>query len=95
MIKNKNKIEWGDEFRKNYQIIRNVIRATDPNKYVIFVYDCNNTKIRTQLENFIKKYVSDKYKNNIKGVTWQNLVGYLKPSEHYDQFYCKYLSYKN
>ena len=72
-----------------------MIRATDPKKYVIFIYDCNNTKIGTQLENFIKKYVSDEYKNNIKGVTWQNLVGYLKPSEHYDQFYCKYLSYKN
>ena len=90
----KDSITFNDEFRKNYQLFRNSIRATSKNKYVIFIYDENNQYCKNQLSKFITKYITDDYKNvNIIGITWQDLVHKLK-SPHKDEFIYKYLNYQ-
>lgn len=86
------KIDFNEYYRKNYQLIRNVIRVTDKNKYVMFIYDANNKKVKTQLESFINNNIKKEYKRNIIGVTWQELVDYLE-SPHLDEFKVKYLDY--
>lgn len=89
----KDSITFNDEFRKNYQLFRNSIRATGKNKYVIFMYDENNQYCKDQLDEFLKKYITDDYKNmNIIGITWQDLAHKLK-SPHREEFIDKYLSY--
>ena len=89
----KDSITFNDEFRKNYQLFRNSIRATGKNKYVIFIYDENNQYCKDQLDEFLKKYITDDYKNmNIIGITWQDLAHKLK-SPHREEFIDKYLSY--
>ena len=60
----KESISFNDEFRKNYQLFRNSIRATDKNKYVIFIYDENNQYCKNQLDEFLKKYITDDYNMN-------------------------------
>ena len=89
----KDSITFNDEFRKNYQLFRNSIRATGKNKYVIFMYDENNQYCKDQLDEFLKKYITDDYKNmNIIGITWQDLAHKLK-SPHREEFIDKYLNY--
>lgn len=89
----KDSITFNHEFCKNYQLFRNSIRATGKNKYVIFIYDENNQYCKNQLDEFLKKYITDDYKNmNIIGITWQDLAHKLK-SPHREEFIDKYLSY--
>lgn len=89
----KDSITFNDEFCKNYQLFRNSIRATGKNKYVIFIYDENNQYCKDQLDEFLKKYITDDYKNmNIIGITWQDLAHKLK-SPHREEFIDKYLSH--
>lgn len=89
----KESISFNDEFCKNYQLFRNSIRATGKNKYVIFIYDENNPYCKNQLDEFLRKFITDDYKMNIIGITWQDLVHQLK-SPHKDEFIDKYLSYQ-
>lgn len=88
----KKPIQFDDEFRKNYQLFRNAIRAIDKNKYVIFIYDDNNIYCKKQLEDFINNYISEDYQANIKGITWQDLVNKIE-TDHIREFKEKYLNY--
>lgn len=83
--------KYDDYFINNYQLIRNVIRITDKNKYVVFIYDDNNEIVNSQLNEFIKTNIVQ-LKENIICVTWQKMVEELEP-EHQNQFKEKYLSY--
>ena len=83
--------KYDNYFINNYQIIRNVIRVTNENKYVVFVYDENNKIVRSQLKKFVKDNIVQ-YKDNIIGVSWQYIVNKLEP-KHQKQFRKKYLSY--
>ena len=89
----KDNISFNDEFCKNYQLFRNSIRATGKNKYVIFIYDENNQYCKNQLNEFLKKFITDDYNMNIIGITWQDLVQKLK-FPHKDEFIDKYLNYQ-
>lgn len=86
-------IKFDEVFRKNYQLIRNIIRVTDSRKYVIFVYDERNENIKRQFESFKAEYICDDYKRNVIGITWQSLYEELKKidEEHARQFQEKYL----
>ena len=84
------KIEFGEVFRKNYQLIRTVIRVTDHNKYAVFVYDERNENTCNQFKHFKDEYISDEYKGNVIGITWQKLLEGLD-SIHSEQFRDKYL----
>lgn len=89
----KKPITYGKEFCRNYQLFRNSIRTKDNNKYVIFIYDENNSYCKKQLQEFFDNYIKDEYKNNIIGITWQNIVE-KSESPYKDEFIKKYLSYK-
>ena len=89
----KKKVEYGEDFRTNYQLLRNTIRATDKNKYVVFVYDANNPHTYKQLKQFLNEYIADEYKDNVVALEWQKLVIASHPDQIFD-FWKKYLSYK-
>ena len=85
-------ITFNDEFRNNYQLFRNSIRATGKNKYVIFIYEENNQYCKQQLDEFLEKFITDDYRNkNIIGITWQDFVR-NSTSSHKVEFIKKYLS---
>lgn len=88
----KKPILFDDEFRKNYQLFRNAIRAIDKNKYVIFIYDDNNIYCKKQLNEFINKFISEDYQANVKGITWQELVNKIE-TDHIREFKKKYMDY--
>ena len=89
----KKKVEYGEEFRINYQLLRNTIRATSRNKYVVFVYDANNPHTYRQLNQFLSEYIADEYKNNVIALEWQKLVIASHPNQIFE-FWNKYLNYK-
>ena len=89
----KKKVEYGEEFRTNYQLLRNTIRTTDKNKYVVFVYDANNPHTYRQLNQFLSEYIADEYKNNVIALEWQKLVIASHPNQIFE-FWNKYLNYK-
>ena len=86
----RNKIEFDEDFRQNYQLFRNVLRVTNSETYSVFIYDERNNSIVTQFKEFEKNYISDKYKKNVIAITWQELVKSLE-SCHREQFCKKYL----
>lgn len=89
----KKKVEYGEEFRKNYQLLRNTIRATSRNKYVVFVYDANNPHAYNQLNQFLSEYIADEYKKNVVAIEWQKLVLASHPDQVFE-FWNKYLNYE-
>lgn len=58
------------DFLKQYQIYRNIIRATDSNKYIVFIIDENNTAT-TADRKMIEKFG---FPPNIKFSKWQDLI---------------------
>jgi len=91
------KISSMGELGKNYQIIRNVIRVQDNDKYVIFITDKNNPTTTKQLEQFKNTYIQKDWEKNIRFITWQELVAKAKevaPTKTLGEFERKYLSYK-
>ncbi len=58
------------EFLEQYQIYRNVIRATNNNKYVVFITDGNNPATMKDVE-FIKKF---RHPQNVIFKTWQEII---------------------
>lgn len=87
----RNNIKFDEDFCKNYQLIRNVIRVTDLKKYSLFVYDERNERIKKQFKTFKNTFISEEYKDNVIGLTWQELVKYLD-SQHRKEFEEKYLN---
>ena len=88
----KKPVRFDDEFRKYYQLFRNSIRAKDKNKYVVFIYDKNNNYCESQLNEFKEKYISKDYQENVKGITWQDLVNKID-TDHIREFKKKYMDY--
>lgn len=79
------------DFLGSYQIMRNLIHVDD-DSYVVFVIPKENTKVYDEAKD-AKGYVQDKYKNNVKVLTWDELYqiefdGNLK--EYYQEFRDKY-----
>lgn len=59
-----------DELLKHYQLFRNIIRATDENKYVVFITDENNLSTENEKKDFIDKFGEP---NNVLFLTWQEI----------------------
>ena len=60
-------------FFKYYQLFRNIIRAKNENKYVIFVTDANNPSTNKQIEDFQTSFESDLDSKHVVFKTWQEL----------------------
>jgi hypothetical protein len=84
------------DFLNHYQIMRNLIHVGN-DSYVIFVVPKENKSVYSAAEK-AKDFVEDKYKDNVKVLTWdclyelieeQNFTGSLKT--HFDEFKKKYI----
>ena len=69
-------IKKEDFNKKYYQLARNAIRATSPNKYVFFIYPEANKNLHNQFKDFSKEYLTEEGKKRIKLLTWETLVQY-------------------
>ena len=87
-----------DCFFENYQIMRNLIHVSDKdnNKYVVFIIPEDNKLIYKQAKE-AKDFVKDKYKNNVKVLSWDNLYNIIKEQnftgnlkKHFSEFKKKY-----
>lgn len=58
-----------EEFLERYQILRNVIRATGANKYVVFITDGDNPATNAEISGI-------PHSNNIRHYTWQQLAAH-------------------
>lgn len=59
-----------DELLTHYQLFRNIIRATDEKKYVVFITDANNPSTENEKTEFIAKFGEP---NNVLFLTWQEI----------------------
>jgi len=57
-----------------YQLARNSIRATSANKHVFFVCPKEHEELINQFVEFSDKYLTEKGKERIKLITWEDLV---------------------
>lgn len=78
-----------ETFRKHYQLFRNVLRVICKNKYVVFIYPKDNSIVHKQYENFVKEYISDDYKEQVRGIDWEYLI------DDNSEFKKKYFGYKH
>lgn len=72
----KDKVEVED-IMKYYQLFRNIIRADNENKYVVFITDGNNPSTKAEADKdkdgFMKKFGKYLDLNHVKFKTWQDL----------------------
>ncbi|MDE5608596.1 MAG: hypothetical protein K2I64_06655 [Muribaculaceae bacterium] len=57
----------------NYQIFRNIIRADNDKKYVIFITDGNNPATNEDIKAFLEKFGTYIDSNHIQFKTWQEI----------------------
>ena len=67
----KRPVEFGKEWCNNYQLFRNVLRATNENEYVVFLFPEENETVRRQYEQFRETFL--KRDCNVKAVHWEDL----------------------
>lgn len=62
-------------FLENYQLMRNVIHASD-SSYVVFIFPANNKKIKQQAAFAKSVLVKSDFQEKIINLTWENLLGF-------------------
>ncbi len=89
---------FNENFRKNYQIIRN-LSYIDDKTYVVFLYPNKNENIKNKNKTIIEDIILPKYRNHIKILYLEDMVEHLlngkyssaKIHTHYQMFKEKYL----
>jgi len=83
---------FDEEWRKNYQLFRNVLRITKDNwenEYVVFLFPKMNKAAKAHFERFKAEYIDPDYGEHIKEVFWEDLTEYMI----IDQFRQKFFFY--
>ena len=62
------------DFLKNFQLLRNAIRAIDNNKYVVFICPRAHDNLVNQYNKFKEQFLSPKGEEHVKLVTWESLL---------------------
>lgn len=62
-----------DDFFENYQLYRNVLRITNPQKYTVFITAKGNQKTYSQLNSFLCN-IKKEYKKNVLALNWEDLI---------------------
>ena len=70
----KDKTISASDFLKNFQLLRNAIRAIDNNKYVVFICPRAHDNLVNQYNKFKEQFLSPKGEEQIKLVTWESLL---------------------
>lgn len=71
---------FDEEWRKNYQLFRNVLRITknnSENEYVVFLFPKMNKAARAHFERFKAEYIDPAFDEHIKEVFWEDLTEYM------------------
>lgn len=69
--------QFDENWIKNYQLFRNVLRITKDNwqnEYVVFLFPKMNKTARTHFETFKRNYIDPAYCNHIKEIFWEDLT---------------------
>lgn len=69
-----------DEFRKYYQLFRNVLRVTNENgsnEYSVFIFPKANKATVKQFNEFKQQYISDEMSSHVLCLYWEELVDYM------------------
>ena len=70
----KDKVISASDFLKNFQLLRNAIRAIDNNKYVVFICPRAHDNLVNQYNKFKEQFLSPKGEEHVKLVTWESLL---------------------
>lgn len=70
----KDKVISASDFLKNFQLLRNAIRAIDNNKYVVFICPRAHDNLVYQYNKFKEQFLSPKGEEHVKLVTWESLL---------------------
>lgn len=70
----KDKVISASDFLKNFQLLRNAIRAIDNNKYVVFICPRAHDNLVNQYNKFKEQLLSPKGEEHVKLVTWESLL---------------------
>ena len=70
----KDKVSSASDFLKNFQLLRNAIRAIDNNKYVVFICPRAHDNLVNQYNKFKEQFLSPKGEEHVKLVTWESLL---------------------
>ena len=70
----KDKVISASDFLKNFQLLRNAIRAIDNNKYVVFICPRAHDNLVNQYNKFKEQFLSTKGEEHVKLVTWESLL---------------------
>ncbi|MBR5735833.1 MAG: hypothetical protein IKX60_03455 [Bacteroidales bacterium] len=68
---------FDEEWRKNYQLFRNVLRITNnnwENEYVVFLFPKMNKAAKAHFERFKVEYINPAFDEHIKEVFWEDLT---------------------
>ena len=83
--------KFNDEWIKNYQLFRNVLRITKENwqnEYVVFLFPKMNLTAKKHFEKFKAEYINPAFNDHIKEVFWEDLCASMA-----DTFRKKYFFY--
>ena len=72
--------KFDEEWRKNYQLFRNVLRITknnSENEYVVFLFPKMNKAAKAHFERFKAEYIDPAFDEHIKEVFWEDLTEYM------------------
>ena len=72
--------DFDEDWRKNYQLFRNVLRVTKDNwenEYMIFLFPKENHIAKRQFVSFKEKYIKDEFKNHVKGIFWEQMTDFM------------------
>lgn len=83
-LKNK---EIEEEFFKNYQLFRNVLRITDKSKYTVFIFPKEHEKLLNKYNQFKETYINEQYANNVKAWYWEDLMKGKEESEFFIKYF--------
>lgn len=72
----KNEIDF-TQMRKYYQLFRNVLQIQKETDFVVFLFPKENSIAKKEFEDFRDTYLSEKGKNNVKGVFWEDLTDFM------------------
>ena len=85
----KDKTISASDFLKNFQLLRNAIRAIDNNKYVVFICPRAHDNLVNQYNKFKEQFLSPKGKEHVKLVTWESLLTAAKELHISQGEFCK------
>lgn len=90
----KDKTISASDFLKNFQLLRNAIRAIDNNKYVVFICPRAHDNLVNQYNKFKEQFLSPKGEEHVKLVTWESLLTAAKELHISQGEFCKrYISF--